>query len=676
MLGYKSYLLLHTLLTATFFAQAQSVICTPNRLTFAESVAVGGTSPSLSFTVTAQNFKGDVRVQPGSQVQVSLSNSDYGSYSRNPITIPAGDMAAGKTVYARFAPTCSGWPDSAITSSVILLNQRNELLGSVVVAGVVQQENAMGGLPFKVATLNAEWLGCPDNGPSNESLQMRNVAALIGSVGADVVALQEVTDNPTKSLDTVLSYLGSAWGGYILPYSSSRCAQSEAIIYKKDRISLASTPRLMSNAGTRDAWSSGRYPVEFEVDLTSENGNIPITLVNLHAKAYRDADSYNRRVEASKGLKTFFDDNSYSSKNLIALGDYNDDIDVSTYNSQASPYKNFADDTLRYRFLTGQISAASSLIDHIMISKALFSYYVPGSAQLETDVTASIDRYSTTTSDHTPVSATFAFGKQAQEIPVADRYDVLIGAEDFEMPAVSTGNLQLSYAIDSGVAVSLKNRTITPFGTGTVRMAAWQQGDVSFAPAAKFFYIQAIDHSIAPKIVAQPTDRKVELRETVVFSVQATGTQLRYQWKKDGRNITGATSFRYTISNAGNSNIGCYSCVVSNDMGSEESQAARLCVNTSCPTTAVQENIFEDYLKIYPNPARHAFSVESIGGNISSLRVCSISGAVVYEQKTAGASTLSISTSGWSEGIYVITVTLDKWRKAVSKILIIVSSKS
>lgn len=662
----NTYLLLCALLPAGFIAQAQ-VTCTPAQLTFA-GVVVGGASAAQQLTVTASSFSGSVVVQPSSQVQVSRTGS---SYSQSPLAISANELAGGKpqTVYVRFAPTCGGFSDSAITSSVILLSPSNELLGSIAVTGVVRQEKAAGGMPFKVATLNAEWLGCPSNGPSNESLQMSNVATLIRRLDADVVALQEVTNNPTKSLDTVLKHLGSAWGGHIVPFAQSKCAQSEAIVYRKSRVSLADKPFLMTNAGTYNAWSSGRYPVEFPLNLSAGGYSIPITLINLHAKAYGDAASYERRKVASQGLKALLGSSDYAAKKLIVLGDYNDDVDVSTYNSEPSPYKNFVDDSLSYRFLSSQISEKLSLIDHIMISDELFPFCVD-SAQYETGVTKSIPSYNTTTSDHTPVSATFAFGGQERELPVASHYDVRLADGALNLPDYDADNRPLRYAVDSGVVASLKECTLTLFSVGTVRMVAWQSGDASFAPAAKFFYVQVADRSVAPKIAAQPTKREVALGEAVAFTVQATGTNLRYQWKKDGRDVAGATSLLYAIGSAANRHIGYYSCVVSNDMGSAESQAAQLCVNTMCPTTAVRQSEFESRLKIYPNPARKKVWVESAAGHIASLRVYSLSGAVVYEQKNVRASTLAIPTSSWSAGIYVLTLTSDRGEKAVGKILI------
>ena len=47
-----------------------------------------------------------------------------------------------------------------------------------------------------------------------------------------------------------------------------------------------------------------------------------------------------------------------------------------------------------------------------------------------------------------------------------------------------------------------------------------------------------------------------------VFSVTATGTGLTYQWKKNGTNVSGATSPNLVLMNISGSNVGTYDVVV------------------------------------------------------------------------------------------------------------------
>ena len=75
-----------------------------------------------------------------------------------------------------------------------------------------------------------------------------------------------------------------------------------------------------------------------------------------------------------------------------------------------SPYKNFVDDTGNYKCLTTGLydpAYSSPVIDNIIISNELFDNYVQNSIRRETAATQSITNYTSTTSDHIPVSANF-----------------------------------------------------------------------------------------------------------------------------------------------------------------------------------------------------------------------------------------------------------------------------
>jgi predicted extracellular nuclease len=54
------------------------------------------------------------------------------------------------------------------------------------------------------------------------------------------------------------------------------------------------------------------------------NSTVPVALINIHAKAMGDKTSYARRKAASLSLKALLDGNSYNTKNVILLGDFND----------------------------------------------------------------------------------------------------------------------------------------------------------------------------------------------------------------------------------------------------------------------------------------------------------------------------------------------------------------
>ena len=85
----------------------------------------------------------------------------------------------------------------------------------------------------------------------------------------------------------------------------------------------------------------------------------------------------------------------------------------------------------------------------------------------------------------------------------------------------------------------------------------------------------------APAIRSQPAARTVTAGQTATFTVEATGTApLRYQWKKNGTDISGATSSTYTTPGASLGDSGAqYSVVVSNAVNTVTSNEARLTVS-------------------------------------------------------------------------------------------------
>jgi hypothetical protein len=92
----------------------------------------------------------------------------------------------------------------------------------------------------------------------------------------------------------------------------------------------------------------------------------------------------------------------------------------------------------------------------------------------------------------------------------------------------------------------------------------------------------------APTIGQQPADATKALGQSVTFSVSATGTPApTYQWYEGGASIDGATNASYTIDAVAASDAGSYTCVATNDCGSETSSAATLTVDSYAPTVAI-----------------------------------------------------------------------------------------
>ena len=85
-----------------------------------------------------------------------------------------------------------------------------------------------------------------------------------------------------------------------------------------------------------------------------------------------------------------------------------------------------------------------------------------------------------------------------------------------------------------------------------------------------------------PVITNDPGNQILCEGNPVTFTVSATGTgPLSYQWRKNGSNISGATSSSHTINPVASAHAGSYDCVVTNACGNATSNTATLTVNTA-----------------------------------------------------------------------------------------------
>jgi Immunoglobulin domain/NHL repeat/Immunoglobulin I-set domain len=86
-------------------------------------------------------------------------------------------------------------------------------------------------------------------------------------------------------------------------------------------------------------------------------------------------------------------------------------------------------------------------------------------------------------------------------------------------------------------------------------------------------------------IVTQPVSINVTSGSFASFSITAAGTSPTYQWRKNGVNIAGANAASYVLTNALTTDVGAYSVVVTNMLGSVTSSTANLVVNVPVTIT-------------------------------------------------------------------------------------------
>ncbi|HWO18862.1 MAG TPA: lamin tail domain-containing protein [Kofleriaceae bacterium] len=261
-----------------------------------------------------------------------------------------------------------------------------------------------------VGEWNLEWFGSTGNGPTNEALQLSNARDVIVGANLDIWGLEEIVSQ--AQFDQLKAQL-TGYDGFLANdarvtsgstyYSSSE--QKVGVLFKSSVITVKSA-RLILTANDSDF--AGRPPLEIDATATINGVATDFFLIVLHAKAIADSTSYQRRVAASNALKAYLDGTRPTAR-VITVGDYNDDLDVSIYNSQTSPYQNFVSDTARYATPTKTFSdtgksttvSYTDAIDHHIVTNELAASYVAGSAEVFR-VDSYIASYGSTTSDHYP----------------------------------------------------------------------------------------------------------------------------------------------------------------------------------------------------------------------------------------------------------------------------------
>jgi hypothetical protein len=88
----------------------------------------------------------------------------------------------------------------------------------------------------------------------------------------------------------------------------------------------------------------------------------------------------------------------------------------------------------------------------------------------------------------------------------------------------------------------------------------------------------------APSITQQPADQSIPMGLTAGFSVVASGTNLSYQWSRNGTPISGATGSTYNTPSLDFSDTGAtFTVAVSNTQGTVSSNPAKLTVTARAP---------------------------------------------------------------------------------------------
>ncbi len=123
-------------------------------------------------------------------------------------------------------------------------------------------------------------------------------------------------------------------------------------------------------------------------------------------------------------------------------------------------------------------------------------------------------------------------------------------------------------------------------GTSTVTVTAT---DLDGLTAQQTIVVTIVDSYPLPSITTQPAALTKIKGQDATFTVAATGSDLTYQWRKNGIGIPDATSSTLSLTNVQPTDVGDYSVLVSNNAGFRLSNAAHLSVQV--PVTIVAQPI-------------------------------------------------------------------------------------
>lgn len=255
---------------------------------------------------------------------------------------------------------------------------------------------------------NTEWFGDTSNGPTDENTQYNNVKKVLQQTDIDVWGLCEMSN--TLTFSNLANELSSIYGAINSTFSAT---QKMCLFYKKNMFNPlpALTYNLTLNS-TQNFYFASRPPLQVALQTKGGNKTDTIYVLVVHLKAMSDLDSYNRRVSSSAFLKTYVEQN-FAGKKFFIIGDWNDMINISTYNNSVSPFKNFIDS--KYLFISKVLEDAgkrsyafsASFLDHILNGKSLDSFYIANSANVFDNVGSYISNFSNNTSDHYPVYGSY-----------------------------------------------------------------------------------------------------------------------------------------------------------------------------------------------------------------------------------------------------------------------------
>lgn len=313
-----------------------------------------------------------------------------------------------------------------------------------------------------VTTWNMYWFGDTASGPNNSELQLRNAVRAMNTMNNDLYGVEEIANE--SLFNRLRDTLQGGFSGFIAKGINQK--QKTGWLFRKSVVQMLDSG-LAVNGGAQ-AWAGGRFPYRLSFRTTIDGKTSDYHAFVIHGKATDTTtaeEDRNRREQDAATFHTYLN-SFYGDKNVIILGDFNDDVIKSTIKDGTfpSPYKVFVDDGQNWSVLTKPLSEKGlatyirtnrSMIDHIMVSNELVGNV--HRAYIETP-NAYISSYTSTTSDHLPVTARLYVANTT--VSVNDNDDISNGTTVNIAPNPAMENVMLEFVhpIAGNYTVSLVNQ--------------------------------------------------------------------------------------------------------------------------------------------------------------------------------------------------------------------------
>ncbi len=181
--------------------------------------------------------------------------------------------------------------------------------------------------------------------------------------------------------------------------------------------------------------------------------------------------------------------------------------------------------------------------------------------------------------DFTPIKGSGASARQALE-------DNTSYTLNYTIQRMSATDTRISTAVTGGALSGMNYSAVesSPAPNTTFDYFAFRTGGTNLTKKITFTELKVAYQPAAPTIVSQPQPNSltVQVGSNVTLAVGAQGSQLTYQWQKDGQPVLtnpSASTPTLTIAGAQHADAGSYTVVVSNAGGSATSDPVALNVS-------------------------------------------------------------------------------------------------